>query len=67
MNRYKTIPVGEIFEYNEIKIKVVECEDCEGCFFNGKDLCYSNRERSGQCVPLLREDNKSVIFKRVIE
>ena len=26
-------PVGEIFEFNGVKLEVIRCAGCEGCYF----------------------------------
>ena len=55
--------VGEIFEYESIKLEVVENEEfsCRGCYF--LDLRYKCRQQL--CMPFLRKDRKSVVFKLV--
>ena len=63
--------VGEVFEYNGIKLKVVECENveeffCGDCFFQSEtgDCCV-NEKCLGYCSYEYRKDNKDIIFKRV--
>ena len=55
--------VGEIFEYEGIKLEVVETEDfsCRGCYF--LDLRYKCRQQL--CMRFLRKDRKNVVFKSV--
>ena len=55
--------VGEIFEYEGIKLEVIETEDssCRGCYF--LDLRYKCRQQL--CMRCLRKDRKNVIFKSV--
>ena len=55
--------VGEIFEYEGIKLEVVETEDfsCRGCYF--LDLRYKCHQHL--CMPCLRKDRKNVVFKLV--
>lgn len=55
--------VGEIFEYEGIKLEVVETEDfsCHGCYF-----LTLRRECSKQlCMRYNRKDKKNVVFKSV--
>lgn len=67
MNNYKTRPIGEIFEYCRLKLQVVENDTCEGCFFCGNGICINFSKKTGYCGASMREDNKNVIFKRIIE
>lgn len=67
MMTYKTRPIGEIFEYRGSKIQVVENVTCEGCLFHCYKDCNFFRSNAGYCGESLREDNKSVIFKRIFE
>lgn len=67
MRRFKTRPIGEIFVNREVKLKVVEKDDCIGCYFRGYDDCFNYRSTTGYCGGLLRNDNTNVIFKRIIE
>ena len=55
--------VGEIFEYEGIKLEVVETEDssCRGCYF--LDLRYKCRQQL--CMRFIRKDKKNVVFKLV--
>ena len=59
-------PIGETFEYEGKKLKVVEQVLCKGCvFFIGyANNCKSRKhEITGSCT--YRKDLKSVIFKEV--
>lgn len=67
MSTYKTRPIGEIFENRKVKLQVVENNNCMGCYFCGYDDCFNYRSTTGYCGGLLRDDNKNVIFKRIIE
>lgn len=68
MSTYETKPIGEIFEYGKLKLQVVENETCEGCFFESEGaLCLLLRDTTGYCGSEVREDRKSVIFKRIDE
>ena len=55
--------VGEIFEYNDKKLKVVETENfsCHGCYF--LDLRYKCHQQL--CMRFIRKDKKNVVFKLV--
>ena len=68
MSTYKTKPIGEIFKYCELKLQVIEGETCEGCIFESDGaLCLNYRGITGYCGSEVREDRKSVIFKRIDE
>lgn len=60
--------IGEVFEYEGEKLKVVDAEtekDCRNCFFYN-DCCCSKIERiTGECIKSNRTDNKPVIFVEV--
>lgn len=65
-------PVGEIFELNGVRLEVVECETCDGCYFKlDKERCskFVTYDKigyevvAGVCSPFVR--NESVIFKEV--
>ena len=52
--------VGEVFEYEGIKLKVEETEDysCRGCYFlDLGDKCYDQI-----CMRSERKDRKNVVF-----
>lgn len=55
-------PIGEVFEYKDKVLQVVEQSDCKDCFF---DIYFCCRTPSivGRCYD--RKDGKSVIFKKV--
>ena len=60
--------IGEIFEYEGKKIKVVEGGfDCGNCFFDIGENCIANESLIGECAIHYREDKKSVIFKLLEE
>lgn len=53
--------IGETFEYQGHKLKVMESEDgCTGCYLEDC-LCRNNRI-IGECISYLRNDKKGVIF-----
>lgn len=57
--------VGEIFEYQGKKLKVVEQVTCDGCYFKGMVCdCVNIRKVCGACSET-RTDNKTVIFVEV--
>lgn len=55
--------VGEIFEYNDKKLKVVETEyfSCHDCYF----LTLRCECSQQLCLRFLRKDRKNVVFKSV--
>lgn len=67
MSKYKTRPIGEIFEYCKLKLQVVENETCEGCFFCYEDGCQNSTKSTGYCGRAMRNDDKYVIFKHIGE
>lgn len=67
MSKCKTRSIGEIFEYHKIKLQVVENYTCKGCHFWRNGICINYSKKTGNCSRYIREDNKSVIFKQVIE
>lgn len=55
--------IGEIFKYNNKKLKVVETEDfsCRGCYFLAlRYKCYQQL-----CMCYNRKDKKDVIFQSI--
>lgn len=64
MNNNVERKVGEIFEDNDQKLKVVETEDlssCQGCYFlHLINKCYQN-----PCLLHLRKDRKNVVFQSI--
>lgn len=67
MIKYKTRPIGEIFEFSGEKLQVVENEPCNGCFFRGQRNCIFFQNDTGYCGKYIREDKKDVIFKQITE
>lgn len=55
------IKFGEIFEYDGVKLKVVESKDrtCGDCYFRNYECCNI------KCIPLERKDKKNVVFQMV--
>lgn len=65
MMTYKTRPIGEVFELEVVKLQVVEDIHCKDCFFCGDYNCFNYINKTGYCGKSLRDDRKSVIFKRI--
>lgn len=65
MRKNDTRPIGEIFEYHKIILQVVENEDCESCYFYRNNICTNIPKKTGLCGHSVRQDRKSVIFKRI--
>ena len=60
--------IGEVFEFEGIKLKVVESVlGCMGCFFDAEKMCTANDCLVGECAICYREDKKSVNFKLLEE
>ena len=60
--------IGETFDYNGVRLKVVNAEDnyCTGCYFSKKSSCgYSIRDMIGPCGKHKRSDSENIIFKRI--
>ena len=62
--------IGEEFEYNGVKLKVVEEDLCENCYFRDKrenEPCARSEHIlvSGFCSKTKREDHKSVQFIKI--
>ena len=59
--------VGDIVDYNGVKLKVVLCDInnyCGNCFFNKRTQCCKV-PKDMPCTKLLREDNNSVKYVKV--
>ena len=59
--------IGEVFEYQGKKLKVVEAAKdlCFDCYFFDGVYCQRTEQESGECSILKRDDYKSVIFVEV--
>lgn len=61
--------IGDIFECNGVKLKVVEAVDssyCIGCYFDKEKVtcCHPNvRDTIGLCGKTRRKDGKSIMFR----
>ena len=59
--------IGEVFDYNGKKLKVVCGQGCDDCFFQHGSImnCMSILPITGNCRALSRKDSNSVIFKLI--
>jgi len=52
-----TRPIGEIFEYNGVKLKVVKSKNCKRCYWQHKGCYYAEELRiRGLCSKRNRDD-----------
>lgn len=60
---------GEVFEYDMLKLQVVESDYCRDCFFfiPEESECTARLNIIGKCSQFERADEKSVIFVKVSE
>lgn len=67
--KIKERKVGEVFEYQGKKLKVVETADnlCFDCYFFDGVNCQRTEREGGECSDLKRADYKPVIFVEVHE
>ena len=67
--KIKEREVGEVFEYQGKKLKVVETADnlCFGCYFFDGVNCQRTEREGGECYDSKRADYKPVIFVEVHE
>lgn len=58
--------IGEVFEFNGVKLVVEKCRDCSECYFDDYDC---NRDDildvAGFCSSMNRNDNETVVFKKL--
>lgn len=59
--------IGEIFDYNGVRLIVKEGRTCNGCYFSNCHRIFRNRAITGECTYVSRKDEKSIIFKEVRE
>lgn len=57
-----TRPIGDVFEYKGVQLKVVKRGGCEGCYFLHYNCRVLDRRIPGYCMGQNRSDNQSVIF-----
>ena len=59
--------IGEVFEFDAIKLKVKkEYALCDKCYFENI-LCISFKDYIGECSRYKRKDDKSVIFVKIVD
>lgn len=67
-NKYKTLPIGTIFTYNDNKYKVYEDNGCDyicnQCAFNGV-TCDNIKHIRGNCSISNRTDHTQVYYKQI--
>ena len=61
--------IGEVFKFkDDVKLKVIENDTCDGCYFYNPDNCDCLQKRmydvTGLCS-LARSDDQSVIFAKI--
>ena len=54
--------IGEIFDYDGVKLEVIEHVGCNGCYFDNSQ-CTGNISLTGYCS--VRSDKKCVQFRKV--
>lgn len=59
----------EVFEYDMLKLQVVESDYCRDCFFfiPEESECTAKLKITGKCSSFERADEKSVVFVKVGE
>ena len=60
--------IGEVFEHNGVTLITIEDknnDDCKGCYFFNSNICIVENDQHISCSALCRDDNKSVIFRKV--
>lgn len=59
--------IGEVFEFDMIKLKVKEEYFlCDKCYFE-EMLCILFKSNIGECSRCKREDGKGVIFVKIVD
>jgi hypothetical protein len=58
--------IGEIFEHDREKFKVVEGETCEGCI-RYRIGCLELTKTAGECSSRFRIDKQNVIFIKIVD
>lgn len=62
--------VGEVFEVDGVKLKVVAMTGCHGCYFHDRK-CYCKRsshyDLTDSCISSIRKDGISIIYKNTME
>ena len=60
--------IGEVFEHNGVTLITIEYKNndgCKGCYFFNSNICIVENDQHISCSALCRDDNKSVIFRKV--
>lgn len=60
-------PIGDIFEFKGVKLKVEESRTCNNCFLRNSNNCYNYNRTFGNCGGNGREDKKYVSFVKIEE
>lgn len=60
-----TRPIGEVFEYEGIQLKVVKGSGCDICYFERKCCIATDSHILGCCSSVNRPDHEPVIFVKV--
>lgn len=60
-----TRPIGEVFEYEGIQLKVVKSDRCEGCHFDLGCRITADNHILGCCSSVNRSDHEPVMFVKV--
>ena len=58
-----TRPVGDIFKDGNVELKVIEANNCKGCYYRIEDECKRNTALTGYCSTYFRSNN--VVFKQI--
>lgn len=56
--------VGEVFEIDGVRLKVVAKRRCFGCYFAYRNLCFRPSD-TGSCASIVREDKTNVVFMKI--
>ena len=63
----KELKVGERVTITLEVVEAVKGKGCDGCFFDGRDVCCGAISLGMECVPKYRSDGNDVIYKEVKE
>lgn len=63
----KEFKVGEVFTAGLVRLKCVEGDTCDRCIFEDYDSCSCTDIIIGPCGHVDRQDNKNVIFIKLIK
>ena len=59
--------IGEVFEFEGVKLKVKkEYSLCDKCYFENM-LCSIFKDDIGECSRYKRKDDKSIIFIKIVD